>query len=137
MSLGFLQDEKREHRRDSGDHRGVKGEEDVRHRRVGDRERAERDEHRERAPRAEVELGRNRRRETTKESEKSHRPEAKAEVSVVRADFPHCGTNTGNLLFSSRPLKWTFSILSLRSFRMQHQSVTQWKRKQQESQRRL
>lgn len=84
MPLGFLQDERREHRRDSGDHRGVKGEEDVRLRRVADRERAERDEHRAKEQRADAEHGRNHRRETTKkwESEKSHRHEAKAEVSV-------------------------------------------------------
>lgn len=81
MSLGFLQDEKREHRRDSGDHRGVKGEEDVRHRHLGDREQ---DEHRERAQKANAEPGRNHRRETTKkpEQEKSYKQEAKAEVGL-------------------------------------------------------
>lgn len=84
-SDSFLQDEKREHKRDSGDHRGVKdlkGEEDVRHRRGGGRERAERDEHRERAARADVEPERNHRRDAIKKSasEKSHRHEAQAEV---------------------------------------------------------
>lgn len=72
-----IQDEKQEPRRDSGDQRGVKGEEDVRHRRVSDRERDERDERRERVQRADEETGRNQRRETSKksESEKSQRHE--------------------------------------------------------------
>lgn len=59
-------------------------EEDVRHRRVGGRERAERDEHRERGQRADAVPERNHGRDTTKKSasEKSHRHEAKAEVRV-------------------------------------------------------
>lgn len=79
----FLQDEQREYKRDSGDHRGVKdvkGDEDVRHRRVGGRERADRDERRERAPWADGEPERNHRRDAAKKSEKNHKHEVQAEV---------------------------------------------------------
>lgn len=58
----------------------LKGEEDVRHRRVGGRERAERDEHRERAPRADVEPERNHRGDAIKKSASEKRGEAQAEV---------------------------------------------------------
>lgn len=86
IDFSVLQDEKRKHDSESREHRDLKGSgEEVRHHR-GDRERVDRDNHKERRHRDEEEPERSHHRDRTSSkksaSDKSHGPETKTEVCM-------------------------------------------------------